>query len=599
MARRALARGRGARRHGRGGRGGHARRGPAARPSVPRLGRGDRAGPLPGPGGPGAVPAAGGGVHALIAATYVRVSTDEQAERGYSLAHQREECRRRAAALGAAEGREYADEGVSGAILDRPALTRLRAAVRARTVGLVVVYDPDRLARRLAHQLLITEEIEAAGARLEFVNFEWRHTPEGQLFYALRGAVAQYEKEKIRERTMAGRRQKAKAGRLPSGYRPYGYVYDPQGQTLAVDAAEAAVVRRIFGLLVEDGVGVNGIARRLTEEGVPTRRGAPAWHRAVVRRILGNAVYAGTFYANRMDCEGLALNRHLPPAERRAMRLRPAEEWIAVPVPAVVDGATWRRAQDVLAGARRLMHGHPRSDYLLSGLLRCGACGLPMCGTRRSRWGREVRGYTCRRHWSGARQEGCGRYVLAGPVEEGVWSAVVRWAGDAVRLAAPAAGERVPERGDPDRDALEGVEEALRSAEQGRRNVLAVLERHLADPQACMESLARIRARIGDLEARRRALRDRAGQADGAGAAPGAGRGADPVPGTGAADWLAGGGLAALPFAVRRLVVRLLVMGVAVEGDRLVVRARIPSSSARIRGGERDPDAPARDAAQP
>jgi site-specific DNA recombinase len=512
----------------------------------------------------------------VSAAIYVRVSTEEQAEHGYSLAHQREQCRGRAAELGATDVCEYADEGVSGAILDRPGLSGLRAALRARTVRLVVVHDPDRLARKLAHQLLLTDEIEAAGARLEFVNFEWRHTPEGQLFYALRGAVAQYEKAKIRERTMAGRRQKAKAGRLPSAYCPYGYTYDAARQQLVIHEAEAAVVRRMFRLLVEEGAGINGIARRLTEEGVPTRRGAPAWHRVVVRAMLHNPAYAGTFYANRMDCEGMGLNRHLPPGQRRAMRVRPPEEWIPIAVPAVVDAELWRRAQDAMDQARRLMHTAPRSDYLLSGLLTCGICALPMCGTRRRNWGTPVRGYTCRRAWSGAREPGCGRHVAAEPVEAAVWARVARWAGDAERLAEAVAHDEDGPRERAEAE-LRGVEEALRGAEQGRRNILAVLERHLADPGEGVAALARIGERAAALAARRDALRGSLAQAEACDAVATAAR---------ARQWLAEGGLDDLPFDRRRALVRRLVAGIRVDEHALIVDARIPAPTAP---GERGP----------
>jgi site-specific DNA recombinase len=178
------------------------------------------------------------------AAVYVRVSTEDQARHGYSLQAQVEACRARAEALGASDVKVFADEGVSGALLARPGLNALREAVRSRAAALVVVWDPDRLSRNLSHQLLLTEEIEQARVRLEFVNFEWKSTPEGQLFYALRGAIAQYEKEKIRERTGRGRLQKARQGKLPAAFRPYGYDYDPGASLLVVKPEEAQVSGR-------------------------------------------------------------------------------------------------------------------------------------------------------------------------------------------------------------------------------------------------------------------------------------------------------------------------------------------------------------------
>src|SRR5690348_7418175 len=99
------------------------------------------------------------------AAIYVRVSTEDQVAR-FGLASQLRELRSIATRKGYTipAGAEFVDDGYSGATLDRPALTKLRDAVRARAVDVVLIYDPDRLSRHLAHQLILLEEIEAARA---------------------------------------------------------------------------------------------------------------------------------------------------------------------------------------------------------------------------------------------------------------------------------------------------------------------------------------------------------------------------------------------------------------------------------------------------
>src|SRR5687768_12197958 len=125
-------------------------------------------------------------------AIYCRVSSEEQAEK-FGLAAQIRELRARVPQGVAAA--EFVDD-VSGATLDRPALTRLREAVRAKTVTRVLVHDPDRLARRLALQLLLLEEFEKAGACVEFVTMAREHTPEGRLLLNVRGVIAEFEREK-------------------------------------------------------------------------------------------------------------------------------------------------------------------------------------------------------------------------------------------------------------------------------------------------------------------------------------------------------------------------------------------------------------------
>lgn len=452
----------------------------------------------------------------IRAAIYLRVSTEEQARHGFSLAAQREACRERARQLGAAEIVEFADEGVSGALLQRPGLSALREALRSGAVQLVVALDPDRLARNLSHQLLLTEEIERARARLEFVNFEWRNTPEGQLFYAVRGAIAQYEKEKIRERTSRGRQQKAKSGRLPLAFRPYGYDYDRTTAMLVVNDAEAEVVRRIFRWFVTDGLGPNGIAQRLNQLGIPARKGG-LWHRNVVRQILCNPVYTGTFYANRYDTSGLGLNRHRPPEERVAATLRPPVEWIAIPVPALVDRATWEQAQQLLQQARRLWSGRPRAEYLLSGLVVCGRCGRGMTGLRAKEWGRRRRIYTCRRGGQGAREGGCGCRVDAERLERLVWNQLSVWLGDPEDLYRALAAE---EENAALKAELDQVCQGLVRVQQGRANLLRALEQGVAGADVLIESLRRLQEREEALLTRRRDLAERLSTGSGTPAPP-------------------------------------------------------------------------------
>lgn len=435
----------------------------------------------------------------MRAAVYIRVSSEEQAKHGYSLAGQLEACHDRAQALGATEIVDFADEGVSGALLSRPGLGALREALREGGIKLVVVLDPDRFARNLSHQLLLTEEVEKVGARLEFVNFEWRNTPEGQLFYAMRGAIAQYEKEKIRERTSRGRTQKAKSGKLPLAFKPYGYRYDSDLATLVVEEEEASVVRQMFRMLVEQGLGPNAIAKRLNDRGVRTKKGT-LWHRVVVKQILAHECYVGVFHTNRYDCAGVGLNKHRPKSERVSFRERPQSEWIPVQVPAIVERRTWDEAQQLLSRARRLWAGQSKEAYLLSGLVSCGVCQQTLCGVNRRMWNKKVRHYTCRKGWAGARHPGCqNHYILADRLERAVWDQFVAWLSDPDTLVGEMM-DKVEPTGTLDE--LAELKQHLAKAEQGKANVLAVLESGAIEVEEGTEALKRIRARHKELSAR-------------------------------------------------------------------------------------------------
>lgn len=371
-------------------------------------------------------------------AVYVRVSTDDQARRGYSLAEQRAACEARAREMGAESVVFFSDEGVSGEVIDRPGLAALRAAVRARLVDVILVRDADRLSRRLAHQLILAEEFERAGVRLEFIDFSWQDTPEGRLFFSIRSAIAEYEKEKIRDRTSRGRLQKARQGGIPTSFDVYGYTYNRETGQVEVKTEEAAIVRMVFEWFVRGDAGLNGIARRLNEMGVPTRRRKGPWHRQVVKQILMQRAYTGTWYYGRRDWQGTSLNRYRHEPDRISAREKPPEEWIPITVPPIIEQNLWDRANEKLKEARRLWAGLSRETYLLSGILTCQACGNPLYGTRVTWWGRKERRYTCRRtaHGKGVRPACRPATMLpAQYLEDAIWRLVCKWVGDGNFLA--------------------------------------------------------------------------------------------------------------------------------------------------------------------
>ncbi len=332
-------------------------------------------------------------------AVYARVSTEEQAKHGFGIAAQIRACQE------LAEGEQtlvFSDEGVSGETLNRPALEALRGKIEAGLVKTVFCLDPDRLSRKLLHQLLLTEEWERMGVDLAFVNGDYSKTPEGNLFYALRGAISEFEKAKITERMCRGRREKARQGRVLRDFSVYGYDFEPEGEQLVINHAEARVVWQIFSwfLAPPPGLrGISGIARSLTSAGIPTKRNAAKWHRQVVRQILSNRTYLGEFFQNKWN------------ASQGRVRLRPMEEWILIPCPPIIDRATFTRAQMLLAQSRRRYAGK-ESTYLLSGLVRCAHCGKALKGRQ---WGVE----TVYAEEAGA---GCGLKTPQSALDTEVWS---------------------------------------------------------------------------------------------------------------------------------------------------------------------------------
>lgn len=227
---------------------------------------------------------------------YIRVSTENQVEEGLSLDIQREAitsyCNKQKYEL----LRIYEDPGVSGATLDRPALLSLLESAKANEFDIVVIYQLDRLARDLYTQLFIEKELEVAEVELYSVcepdiN---RNDPMTVALRQMKGVFAQYEKEMIRLRLTAGRLKKFRDGGYAGGSPALGYTPRREGRAhskLEVDKEEAKVVRYIKKLR-RQGLSLREIALRLTEEGIPTKRGGE-WYPATIRYILMNPLYKG------------------------------------------------------------------------------------------------------------------------------------------------------------------------------------------------------------------------------------------------------------------------------------------------------------------
>src|SRR4030043_2026698 len=201
-------------------------------------------------------------------AFYARVSTDKQAEK-YGTPSQIEAFRKRSLERGwtpVLDGDEdaFIDDGYSGAELDRPALNRLRQAGKEGKVDVVLAYDPDRLSRKLYHQMILAEEFEKQGIKLEFITHDMGTSPEDKMFFNMRGLVAEYERGKIRERTMRGSREKARQGKVVSaGAISFGFRYNKERATLEEDPERAQIVRLIFYTFANENLSLQSLADKL------------------------------------------------------------------------------------------------------------------------------------------------------------------------------------------------------------------------------------------------------------------------------------------------------------------------------------------------
>src|SRR3954470_18192686 len=181
------------------------------------------------------------------AVLYARVSTDEQAHSGYSLAQQIEALRDYASREGYEVLEEVRDAGQSGATLSRPGMDRVRDLVAGGGVAAVLAQDRDRVAREPAYHYLLRQEFEEYGTKICALNDRGDESPEGELTDGILDQLAKFERAKTAERTRRGKLRKAREGKIVAGRWPnYGFAFNVARDGYEVDEDTMTVVRRIF-----------------------------------------------------------------------------------------------------------------------------------------------------------------------------------------------------------------------------------------------------------------------------------------------------------------------------------------------------------------
>ena len=366
-------------------------------------------------------------------ALYARVSSESQA-RDNTIASQVAALRERIVADGflLEPDHSYEDEGYTGSVLSRLSSGAKCNTPRRFGIGKVVqdlkecchailfapvggrkrpdrrfaggrieriyVHAPDRLARRYAHQVLLIDEFRRAGAEVVFVNRPIGGTAEDDLLLQVQGVIAEYERAKILERSRRGRRHAARVGSVsaltgaPFGYR---YVSRAQGGGVArfeVAEDEAHIVRLVFSWISLDRLSLREVCRRLHHIGFRTRRGSTYWYASTIRGMLSNPAYMGRaafgrahFLAARPRLR--PIRGRLKPSPRATSRVAaPRDEWIEIPVPALIDPAMFEAARRQLDENRsRKRDREPGQRWLLQGLTVCQRCGYAYYGKKAPR----------------------------------------------------------------------------------------------------------------------------------------------------------------------------------------------------------------------
>ncbi|WP_026572469.1 recombinase family protein [Bacillus sp. UNC438CL73TsuS30] len=291
-------------------------------------------------------------------AIYIRVSTEEQAEEGYSIAAQRARLEAYALSQGWEIVQWYVDEGESAKDLNRTDLKRMLKALEQGVFNCVLVYRLDRLTRSVLDLYKLLNMFDKYDVKFKSATEVYDTTTAiGRLFITLVAALAQWERENLGERVRMGMQQKAKEGKWTVSLPPLGY--ESNDSTLMINHQEAAIVKEIYRLYLS-GMGMWKIAKNLNERGIHPRSGK-AWGMNPIQYILKNPIYMGTsrynYRVNKdqyFEVEGVA--------------------------PAIIPEEEFNLVQQTIESRKDI---HPRqatSKHIFSKVLKCGRCGSRLIG---------------------------------------------------------------------------------------------------------------------------------------------------------------------------------------------------------------------------
>src|SRR5215472_3772951 len=515
------------------------------------------------------------------AAIYARVSSDRQKE-NHTIASQTAALVEYAQTHGFSVPPEWVfqDEGYSGAILVRPGLEALRDLAAEGQIAAALVYSPDRLSRKYAYQILLSEELSRCGVELIFLKAPAGATPEDQLLVQFQGMIAEYERAQIAERCRRGKKHMAQQGgvNVLSGA-PFGYRYVKKSDTSAayyeVVEAEAKVVRMVFEIYTQQRLSINAIARLLNERQMATRTGKGRWERSTVWGMLRNPAYRGTACYGKTEqrprqrvTRPLRQRKALPSCEVGGHE-RPRAEWIEIAVPALVSEEMFALAQEQL---EKNKHHSPRRTIepsLLQGILVCEQCGYGLYRTSTHTSKRKLNYYRCLGSDGYRRLNGplC-RPIRQDYLDQFVWSEIIRLLDDPGLIQAEIDRRReAAQKADP----LRQREEELRR-EQAR--VERSSERLVTAYQEGLLTLSQLRQRMPALQKQTQAVESELQSLKMAAV--------DQAKYLQLAESLAGFRsklrvrAEALDIAVRQQILRLLVKEVLVGSDTITLRHSIP-----------------------
>ena len=459
-----------------------------------------------------------------MAAIYARVSSEQQREEN-TISSQTASLIEFAKSHDLEVPKEWVfeDEGYSGATLERPCLERVRDLAAEGQIQVVLAYSPDRLSRKYAYQILLIEEFARHGVETMFVKSPQGDSAEDQLLVQFQGMIAEYERAQILERSRRGKRHRAQLGEVSvMSNAPYGYRYirktDEAPAAYIIDEAEASVVRRVYEMYTVEGLSIAEITRRLNTGGIPTRK-ASRWERSVIWALLRNPAYRGLacFGKTRISTR----TRIMRPQRRRGVTTpsttagheRPREEWIEIPVPALVTEESFAHAQELLHQNKIRSRRRTIAPSVVQGLVSCAKCGYAFSRTSTQTSARKIHYYKCIGSDSWRKLGGpvCdnGRFIRQELLDQIVWAEVIRLLEDPTLIQQELDRRLVAARAsDPTRKREQNLQRELTHVGKGVERLLNAYQEGLLTIEQLRERMPVLRQRQQALSADLQAIAD-------------------------------------------------------------------------------------------
>ena len=297
----------------------------------------------------------------MVTGIYVRVSTEEQAQEGFSIRAQEQKLKDYVRIKDWVVYKVYADEGISGKnITERPAINEMIEDVKKGHVKNILVFKIDRLTRNTADLISLVDLFNSYECSFNSLTESIdTHSATGRMFIKIIGIFAEFERENIGERSRLGFERKAREGySMCTLTSSYGYEREKGQKIQHINDCEAQIVKEIFNMYVNKNMSYLEIAKALNARKVPTKENA-LWHARTIKNVLTNCNYVGRV-------------RYATKDEKRYFEAEGVHE-------PIIARELFDEAQTLIAKIKTKSYTkRPKEEHYFTNILVCAKCGGKM-----------------------------------------------------------------------------------------------------------------------------------------------------------------------------------------------------------------------------